>query len=128
MTWPVRLAAANEDPGTDYTGEIISFSDVGPGGGAPTHPPPRPWLCVTNNPIGVRWLFPNGTEVPTRNEFATEEVPEGSEVATGDQLFTTLFSGALALYRGPTHNSPDGEHCCVVTGTTQRRCVTFSEC
>ncbi len=116
MKCPVELRAANEPPGTDHTGEVISFSDVGSGGGAPLYPPPRPWLCVTNNPNGVRWLFPNGTKVET-----------GSGVATGDQLFTTAISGALALYRGPTHNSPVREHCCVVPDTTQRLCVTFSE-
>ncbi len=113
MKCPVRLAAANEDPGTDHTGEITQFSDVGPGGGAPTYPPPRPWGCYLKGLTAstTRWLFPNGTEVPA-----------GIAPATGDQLFTTVVSGALALYRGPTHNSPDGEHCCVVPDTTQAVC------
>ncbi len=51
--------------------------------------------------------------------------------AVGDELFVTGVNGvpAVLLHRGPTHFSPDGEHCCVrvAGGTTPSRCVTFSE-
>ncbi len=51
--------------------------------------------------------------------------------AVDDELFFSGVSGlAVALHRGPTHFSPDGEHCCVRTNTDPnlRICVTFSEC
>ncbi len=111
----VRLAASNEPSSIDHTGEIISFTDIGSGGGAPTYPPPRPWVCYTTNTNNVVWQFPDGTAVPA-----------GAEIATGDQLITRI-NERFVLLRGPTHNSPDGEHCCVRTGTSERRCVTFSE-
>ncbi len=115
MHYPVRLAASNEPAGTDHTGEITSFSDVGEGGGTL---PPRPWGCYTVNSIGVKWLLPNG-----------DTVVSGTGVATGNQLFTADFDdGRVILFRGPTHFSPDGEHCCVRTATNDRICVTFSEC
>ncbi len=109
----MRLAASNE--GIDHTGEITSFTDIGTGGGAD---PPRPWVCYTTNSTNVEWQFPGGTAVPA----ADRDGP-----ATGDQLNTRRFDRRVALYRGPTHNSPDGEHCCVRTGTSEKRCVTFSE-
>ncbi len=50
-------------------------------------------------------------------------------VATGVQLFISAVVGAVVLHRGPTHFSPDGEHCCVRNSdNTHRICVTFSEC
>ena len=115
---PVELRASNEPPGTDHTGEIISFSAVGSGGGAPPYDPPRPWGCYLEGvAASARWQFPDGTTVGI-----------GTPPAAGDQLITTVVSGALALSRGSIHNSPDGEHCCVgTTDTTQRLCVTFSE-
>ncbi len=112
-----RLASGNEPPGTNHTGEIISFSDVGPGSRVGTNPP-HPWYCYTKNPGGVVWQFPNGSNVPI-----------GSTVGT--ELFITgVEHTAVVLHRGPTHYSPDGEHCCVRIdkGTAQRLCVTFSEC
>ncbi len=50
--------------------------------------------------------------------------------AVGDELFISSVDGAVALHRGPTHFSPDGEHCCVrVDGDpAPSKCVTFSEC
>ncbi len=113
----MRLAAANEF-GIDHTGEIISFSDIGTGVG-PASVRPRPWVCTTTDSTNVEWQFPDGTTVPA--------AAAGSGAATGDQLNTRRFDVRVALYRGPTHNRPDGEHYCVVTTTNERRCVTFSE-
>ena len=49
--------------------------------------------------------------------------------AVGDELFISgVEHTAVALHRGPTHFSPDGEHCCARIATNERRCVTFSEC
>ena len=48
--------------------------------------------------------------------------------AAGDELFISGVTGAVVLHRGPTHYSPDGEHCCVRNDGTLTRCVTFSEC
>ncbi len=116
----MRLAASNEPRSTDHTGEIISFTDIGSGAGDPSVPP-RPWVCTTTTTDinNVEWQFPDGTTVPA--------AVVGSGAATGDQLNTRRFDVRVALYRGPTHNSPDGEHCCVRTTTNERRCVTFSE-
>ncbi len=113
-----RLAAPTEPPDTDHTGEIISFSDVG--SGIDTDPPA--WYCYTGDPGGIVWQFPNGSNVP---------INEG--IAVGDELFISgVFHTAVVLHRGPTHFSPDGEHCCVRLNTIPyfffRRCVTFSEC
>ncbi len=114
----MRLAASNEF-GIDHTGEIISFTAIGTGAGAVTVLP-RPWVCYTTDPTNVEWQFPDGTTVPA--------AAAGSGAATGDQLNTRRIDVLqFALYRGPTHNSPDGEHCCVRTTTNERRCVTFSE-
>ncbi len=113
----MRLAASNEPSPTDHTGEIISFTAIGTGAGTG---PPRPWICYTTRDTNnVEWQFPDGTTVPA---------PVVPGAATGDQLNTRRDSVRLILYRGPTHNSPDGEHCCVRTTTNERRCVTFSEC
>ncbi len=113
----MRLAASNEPSTTDHTGEIISFSDIGPGGGAsPYTTPPRPWICyTTGGTTNVEWQFPDRTTVPA-----------GGDPATGDQLITRVGDLHI-LSRGPTHNSPDGEHCCVRTTSAQSLCVTFSE-
>ncbi len=110
----VRLAASNEGSTTDHTGEFISFSDIGSGSGSSSDPP-RPWVCYTVNSNGVEWKFPNGTTVPALGE-----------IATGDQLSVRPSAGHI-LSRGPTHYSPEGEHCCVRISTNERRCVTFSE-
>ena len=48
--------------------------------------------------------------------------------AVGDEMFLSGVTGAVVLHCGPTHFSPDGEHCCVRTATNERICVTFSEC
>ena len=112
-----RLAASNEPPGTDHTGEIISFSDVGSGVGTD----PRAWYCYTYDTGGVVWQGPGGSTLP---------IVQGRD-AVGDELFISgVRHTAVALHRGPTHYSPDGEHCCVSTNTNPnyRRCVTFSEC
>ncbi len=112
-----RLASPSESFDTDHTGEIISFSDVGPGAGTN---PPRPWYCYTNDPGRVRWLFPNGDHIAAvfhrdvhRNELFISSVPG-------------LI--AVALHRGPDYFSPDGKHCCARNDGTLTRCVTFSEC
>ncbi len=71
--------------------EIISFSDVGGGAGAYPYPPPRPWLCVTNNPNSARWLFPDGTTVVSDDG-----------VADDDEMITRV---AVVLSRGHTQQS-----------------------
>ena len=109
------MAAGNEPDGSDHTGEIISFSDVGSGVGTD----PRAWYCYTN-PAGAVWQGPGGSTLPiVRNNDAV-----------GDELFISGVTGAVVLHRGPSHFSPDGEHCCVrvVQGTAPSICVTFSEC
>ncbi len=54
------------------------------------------------------------------------------KAAVGGELFISGVHdpGAVVLHRGPSHFSPDGEHCCVRLNTNPnlRRCVTFSEC
>ena len=111
----MRLAASNEPSSTDHSGEIISFTAIGSGVASVTVLP-RPWVCYTTGGTNtVEWQFPDGTAVPA-----------GVEPVTGDQLITRP-TDRYVLSRGPTHNSPDGEHCCVRTTTNERRCVTFSE-
>ena len=86
---------------------------------------PRAWYCYTLDPGGVVWQGPDGTNVPIG-------VPNNpNTAAVDDELILTGVSGvAIALHRGPTHFSPDGEHCCrrIANGPAQSRCVTFSEC
>ncbi len=120
MLWhTVRLAPSNEPPGTDHTGEIISFFDVGSGLAVGTDLP-RPWYCYTN-PGGAVWQGPGGSTLPIVRVRA----------AVGNELFISGIDnpGAVVLHRGPTHFSPGGEHCCVRINTNPnlRRCVTFSE-
>ncbi len=118
----VRLAPDN-DPGTDHTEQIISFSNVGSAVGSD----PPAWYCVTTNPSGVVWQFPNGSDVPIG-------IPNNpNTVADGNELFITGLTTpviAVALHRGSTHFSPDGEHCCVrvAHGSANKKCLTFSEC
>ncbi len=67
----------------------------------------------------MRWEFPNRNSLPI-------DLVEG--VATGDDLFISgLHNRAVVLHRGPSHYSPDGEHCCTRNDNTLRICVTFSE-
>ncbi len=111
-----RLAASNEVSPADHTGEIISFSDVGPGAGTS----PRAWICYTD-PGGTMWQGPGGSTLPIVRD----------RDAAGTELFISGVNNVgLALHRGPNHFSPDGEHCCVRLNTNPnlRRCVTFSEC
>ncbi len=109
-----RIAASNELSPIDHTGEIISFSDVGTG----ADELPREWVCYSNNTNDLQWLFPDGSTV----------VAVENGTATDDQMFSRIVDTVgIALYRGPAHDSPEGEHCCVKTGTVQRRCVTFSK-
>ena len=57
------------------------------------------------------------------------ELPIAYRDAVDDELFISgVTNTAVALHRGSTHFSPDGEHCCVRLNTNERRCVTFSEC
>ncbi len=72
------------------------------------------------------WQGPGGSELPIAYRDTV-----------GDELFISVVpSTAVALHRGPTHFSPDGEHCCArienVIGVpvieVVKRCVTFSEC
>ena len=116
MRYSAQLAASNErEDGTDHTGEIISFSDVGSGAAGN----PRPWFCVTVQTGGVLWQGPGGSAL----QF------ESRTLALQDELFIRDSPDfGVILHRGPTHFSPDGEHCCVRTATNERRCVTFSEC
>ncbi len=103
---------------TDHTGEIISFFDVGSGSGVGTNP--RAWYCYTD-PGGVVWQGPGGSTLPI----------VGRDAIVGDELYITgVPNTAVVLHRGPTHYSPDGEHCCVrvADGPAQSKCVTFSEC
>ncbi len=74
------------------------------------------------------WQGPGGSDVPiVLNRAAVE-----------NELFISGVNNpdAVVLHRGPTHFSPDGEHCCArieIGGVTVpvmevvRRCVTFSE-
>ncbi len=118
MHYLVRLASPNEPDGTDHTGEIISFIDVGSGVGTN----PRAWYCYSYNVGGTVWQGPGGSTLP---------IILGRD-AVDDELFISGVGNpdAVVLHRGPTHFSPDGEHCCVRVsgGTTPSRCVTFSEC
>ena len=67
------------------------------------------------------WQGPGGIQLPIR----------GRDTIVGDELFISGVAGvAVVLHRGPSHFSPDGEHCCVrvAQGPAQSKCVTFSEC
>ncbi len=111
-----RLASSNEPDGTDHTGEIISFSDVGSGVSTDL----RAWYCYTEVTGGALWQGPGGSTLPIIRD----------RDAVGDELFISGVGnpGNIVLHRGPSHFSPDGEHCCVRINTDDRRCVTFSEC
>ncbi len=93
--------------------EIISFCDVGSGRGTD----PRAWYCYTG-PGGVVWLGPGGNTLPI--------IDSNRDAVDNELIISGVEHTAVALHRGPMHYSPDGEHCCVKT--SQRRCVTFSEC
>ncbi len=112
-----RLASPNEPDGTDHTGEIISFSDVG-SGVTRVGTNPRAWYCYTD-PVGAVWQGPGGSTLP---------IVQGRAANNMDQLFISGVAGAVVLHRGPTHFSPDGEHCCRRLSAGLSRCVTFSEC
>ena len=120
----MRLASPNEPLVTDHTGEIISFSAIGPGPVTGTDLP-RPLYCYTSDAGGVVWQTPNGANSVTLDTTA-------GVVATGSEfIFTSTPGGvAIALICGPNYFSPDGEHCCVMVagGPAERRCLTFSEC
>ncbi|XP_064386419.1 uncharacterized protein LOC135334961 isoform X2 [Halichondria panicea] len=113
-----RLAASHEPDVTNHTGEIISFSDVGSG----ARGNPRPWICYTEHTDSVLWLFPNGSALQFESRFEAFE----------DEVFIRdITNFGVALYRGPTHFSPHGEHCCVrrTDGVdVHRKCVTFTPC
>ncbi|XP_064386146.1 uncharacterized protein LOC135334769 isoform X3 [Halichondria panicea] len=116
VTCASRLASPTEPPGTDHTGEIISFSDVGSGVGTD----PRAWYCYTE-PAGAVWQGPGGSTLPIVRD----------RDAVDDELFiSSVDFTAVVLHRGPSHFSPDGEHCCVriAEGPAERRCLTFTPC
>ena len=117
----VRIAESREPVTVDYTGQIRSFSEIGPSGPMVI---PRPWVCyVEGRSIAAQWQTPNGSVVPT--------VPLGFTQANGSELYQTstgFNEHLLVLIRGPDYNSPDGEYCCVKTDHSQKRCVTLSEC
>ncbi len=121
MHYSVRLASPTEPSTTDHTGDIISFSDVGPGPVGGTNPS-HPLYCYTSERGGVVWQTPNGLDSVTLDTSP-------GVVATGSDFIFTGAPDAIALLRGPNHFSPDGEHCCVRTalGAPESRCVTFSE-
>ena len=109
----------------DYTGDIRSFSEIGPGG-QPGVVTPRPWVCDINGTgSSAQWVTPDGSIVPTASSSPI------TNQLTGSELYTTFEDGPvgmldrLRLFRGPLYNSPDGEYCCVLA--SQRRCVTLSE-
>ena len=119
--WIIEVSIA-----TDYTGEIHSFSEIGPGG--PGGVTPRPWVCdIDGDGSSAQWQTPDGSTVPPApSDPITNQL-------TGSELYTTFEDGGpldrLHLFRGPDYNSPDGEYCCVLTAVAnQRRCVTLSEC
>ena len=109
----------------DYTGEIRSFSEIGPGG-QPGVVTPRPWVCdIDGDGSSAQWQTPDGSTVqPAPSDPIDNQL-------TGSELYTTFETGnpdRLRLFRGPLYNSPDGEYCCVLTTVpNQRRCVTLSE-
>ncbi len=109
-----------EPAGTDHTGDIVSFTDVGSGAEGTS---PRPWVCYTSpitNHINVEWQTPDGVTIPT-----------GGSVAPDDFVVTrTISDTGFVLSRGTNYFFPDGDYCCVLTmdGTeSERRCVTISE-
>ena len=124
----VRIVEGDEgdaDPNADYSGQIHQFSEIGPSGSFWIKP--RPFVCYVQgtdprNNTSVQWQTPNGTAVP--------RTPEGFRRATGSELYQGANNDGIGLgiARGPDYNSPDGEYCCVITGTSQRRCVALSEC
>ena len=110
-----------ETAGTDHTGDIVSFTAVGSGSGNP-----RPWVCYTaplnsnDFPTNAHWQTPDGANI--EQGFITP--------AAADDIVTRLISGVtpgVVLYRGTNYFSPDGDYCCVIEDTSERRCVTFSE-
>ena len=116
----------------DYTGQIHSFSEIGPGGlPGPRGVTPRPWVCdIDGDGSSAQWLTPDGNSIPiiTSNPI--------SSPLTGSELVATYeanpYLDRLRLFRGPLYNSPSGEYCCVLTvfpnpNSDQRRCVTLSE-
>ena len=119
----VRLASPNEPDGTDHTGEIISFSDVGSGVG--TDPPA--WYCYTD-PSGVVWQGPGGSELP---------IVQGRD-AVGDELFISGVRHTCRCSASWSHTLQSWwrtllrEDCnrgvIVPVMEVVRRCVTFSEC
>ena len=121
----VRIAESREPVTVDYTGQIRSFSEIGPSGPfeGPNMVTPRPWVCYVEGKSiasAAQWQTPNGSVVPT--------VPLGFTQADGSELYQTVSQHRLVLIRGPDYNSPDGEYCCVKTDPSQKRCVTLSEC
>ena len=115
----MRLAAcpANEfSTIIDHTGDIVSFTVIGPGLGR------CPWICFTTDTTNVEWQFPNGTTVTEiENKFDIETNLSSARI--GNRRY--------ALFRGHDYFPPDGEYCCVrMNGSVEaeRKCVTFSEC
>ena len=115
----------------DYTGDIRSFSEIGPGGPfeGSNVVQPRPWICdINGNGSSAQWQTPDGSTVPPAPSDPIDNQLNGSELYTTfeDRSFVSL--DRLRLFRGPDYNSPDGEYCCVLTAVPgQRRCVTLSE-
>ena len=116
----VELKESAEPPGTNHTGDIVSFTAVRSGAGSDQ---PRPWICYTlpNNigPTNVQWETLDGVTIPT-----------GGNIAPNDSVVTRVIGGGVVLSHGTNYFSPHGDYCCVLTmdGTeSERRCVTFSE-
>ena len=121
----VELRESVEPAGTDHTGDIVSFTDVGSGSGNP-----RPWVCYTapftsdiSSPhSNVEWQTPGSASIPS-----------GTTPAVDNSIITRSFGGGtpgVLLARGTNYFSPDGDYCCVLTMSStesERRCVTFSE-
>ena len=115
-------------PSIELTGEIRSFSEIGPGGPftGPNAVTIRPWVCdISGDGSSAEWQTPDGSAVPTTTSDLI------ANQLTGNELVTSFEDGVpldrLRLFRGPDYNSPDGEYCCVLTATNERRCVTLSE-
>ncbi len=94
----MRLAAANEySTLIDHTGDIVSFTAVGP------RPGRCPWICYTTNTTNVEWQFPNGTTVDEREKYYFDAARLSSGRTTQNRY---------ALFRVPDYFSPDGVLLC----------------
>ncbi len=77
---------------------------------------PRPLLCYTNNPVGVHWLFPNGTRVRL--------IKTHSPPARGKDVFS--WTGIVdTINRGPDHLVPRGILLCAFWSKPETLCYVM---